>query len=559
MKNRLIILGTLLLTGVAAWLGAQALTPVKPPSQLMPAGALFYVEARNFAKLVSDWDASPEKKLWTDSANYQSFVRSHLLTRLLEARKGFTDAAGIPEDAPLLAGVAGGESAVAFYHIEKLEFLYITEIGSSRFADSAIGKVKQKFQPRKAGGRDYFVQSKGDNTLAFALVDNRLILSTREDLIASSLKLLAGEKIGTLREERWFDQTLGKAPSSTAAPDIRFLADLDRTAKTPQFRTYWVQSNTAQIRQFSSEIADLHFSVSDVREDRVLMRRDAQESLAAAELAVADVLRYANDDAGFMQAMAKPSAVDVAGLLAQKLFGFGGSLDRQYQGKAAPNAPEGPSLLGEDDYETRIDTAQVSEASLDVFAPLNALASNTDALLQTGITRTTSVLPAFDTAIVLHGIAAWNATDVKRALGQVAGAVWSVAPGSLEWSDRNGYSELNAVTPLRVAMEGNALVISTSPEWMARVIAGRRTPSAQGATYVASFNFAQELPGFTRMMRLIDFPSIPQGQASDGRQPLFFSENIASFAASLSRLESAFITTHDTGAIVTESLVYRKK
>ena len=108
-------------------------------------------------------------------------------------------------------------------------------------------------------------------------------------------------------------------------------------------------------------------------------------------------------------------------------------------------------------------------------------------------------------------------------------------------------------------MEGNALVISTSPEWMARVIAGRRTPSAQGATYVASFNFAQELPGFTRMMRLIDFPSIPQGQASDGRQPLFFSENIASFAASLSRLESAVITTHDMGAMVTESMVYRKK
>ncbi len=459
----------------------------------------------------------------------------------------------------MLAGVAGGESAVAIYDAGKLEFLYITEIGSSRFANSAIGRVKQKFQPRKAGGRDYFVQSKGDNTLAFALVDNRLILATREDLIASSLKLLAGEKIGTLREERWFDQTLGKALTPTAAPDIRFLADLDRTAKTPQFRSYWIQSNTAQIRQFSSEIADLRFSAGDVREDRVLLRRDAQESLAAAELAVADVLRYANADAGFSQAMAKPSAVDVAGILAQKLFGYGGSLGRQYQGKAAPNAPEGPSLLGEDDYDTRIDTAQATEDSLDVFAPFTALASNTDALLQTGITRTTSVLPAFDTAIVLHGITAWKAGDVKRALGQVAGALWSVAPGSLEWSDRNGYSELNSVTPLQLAIEANTLVISASPEWMARVIAGRRTPSAQGATYVASFKFAQELPGFTRMMRLIDFPSIPQGQASDGRQPLFFSENIAGFATSLSRLESAVITTRDTGTIVTESVVYRKR
>ena len=62
------------------------------------------------------------------------------------------------------------------------------------------------------------------------------------------------------------------------------------------------------------------------------------------------------------------------------------------------------------------------------------------------------------------------------------------------------------------------------------------------------------------MMRLMDFPSIPQGQPADtAREPLFFSENLGSLAAAMTRLDSVSITTHDTGAIVTEAIVYRKK
>ena len=545
MKKWLLVF---LLTGVAAWLGAQALTAVKPSAELMPAGALLYVEARDFGKLVSDWDASPEKKAWVASANYQSFMRSHLLTRLVEARKGFTDAAGLAEDAPMLAGVAGGESAVGFYHIGKLEFLYITRLPAARFADSALGKVKQKFEPRKAGGRDYFVQTKGENTIAFAVVDDRLILATREDLIASSLRLLAGEKVLTLRDERWFADALGKAPGS-GAHDVRFVADLERTAKTPQFRSYWIHQNVSEVRQFASEVADLKFGASEVREDRVLLRRKAQEEVT--EGAISGLMRYALPDAGFSQAFAKPA--NVAELLAQKLFGHGQALERQYQTKAAPDAPEGPSLLGEDDYETRVDTAKLSEASVDAYAPLEALAANTDAVLQTGSGRSSGVLPTADTVVVLHGVTPWKATDVKRILAGIAAAVWSAS----DWVDGDGYSELaSAATPLRFAVNGNLLVVSASPEWMTRVMAGRAS-SSSGASYWASLKFAQESGGYARMMRLIDFPAIPQGAGE--REPLFFSENAASLVAAFTRLDSIAVTAHDTGAMVTEAIVYRKK
>ena len=69
-------------------------------------------------------------------------------------------------------------------------------------------------------------------------------------------------------------------------------------------------------------------------------------------------------------------------------------------------------------------------------------------------------------------------------------------------------------------------------------------------------------------MRLIDFPQIrtqppqPDVQASaDGdaaaREPMFYSENMASLGRALQRLQSATVTVHDAGTMLRESVVYR--
>jgi hypothetical protein len=220
---------------------------------------------------------------------------------------------------------------------------------------------------------------------------------------------------------------------------------------------------------------------------------------------------------------------------------------------------------GEDDYQTRIDAPQTSEAGVDPFAPLSVLAANSDALMQTGGAARggSAVLVGIDCAIALHGIAPWKADEVKRTLGQVAGAVWSVAPGNLAWTDRNGVSELSSVAPLRFTIDGSVLAISPSPDWMGKIIAARgRTRAAPGnASYVATLRYGQELPAYQRMMRLMDFPSLPQGEQkdADSREPLFFSENISSLAGSMSRLDSVSITARDSGAMVNETVVYRLK
>ena len=99
------------LIAVFFWAVAQPAAP--GIDAYIPAGALLYIESRNFSSLLADWNASPEKALWLQSANYQVFSRSRLLLRLKQAQDEFAAAAGVPPDFALLQAVAGTQSALA--------------------------------------------------------------------------------------------------------------------------------------------------------------------------------------------------------------------------------------------------------------------------------------------------------------------------------------------------------------------------------------------------------------------------------------------------------------
>src|ERR1700675_4327346 len=93
-------------------------------SRFSPSGALLYLQARDFASLVGEWNDSEEQQLWRKSANYEVFSRSRLFLRLKGASDQFAAAAGLPPDLNFLKQVAGKQSAVALYDIGKLQFLF---------------------------------------------------------------------------------------------------------------------------------------------------------------------------------------------------------------------------------------------------------------------------------------------------------------------------------------------------------------------------------------------------------------------------------------------------
>ena len=87
--RRLLVLSSIAaaLATMVFWAFAQ--TAPQPMSSLFPAGALLYLEAKDFGALLADWNGSPEKKDWLASANYDSFSLSQLFLKLGDAQTQF--------------------------------------------------------------------------------------------------------------------------------------------------------------------------------------------------------------------------------------------------------------------------------------------------------------------------------------------------------------------------------------------------------------------------------------------------------------------------------------
>src|SRR5580704_3404109 len=128
MRWKLVSAAAVALAAMIFWALAQPAP--QPLASQFPAGAVLYLEAKDFGALLADWNASAEKRDWLAGANYEAFSRSTLFLKLTDAQTQFETAAGVPPDDALLSAVAGSSSAIAMYDIGKLEFLYVTHVAS---------------------------------------------------------------------------------------------------------------------------------------------------------------------------------------------------------------------------------------------------------------------------------------------------------------------------------------------------------------------------------------------------------------------------------------------
>ncbi len=273
------------------WMFAQAPASAPDLARLVPVGPLLYIEAKDFGALLTDWKGSQEKRLWLESDDFQVFSRSRLYLKLQQAQTEFAAAAGVPPDMDLLANVAGGQSALAIYDIGKLEFLYITRLSSDRFAGGALWKTRGNYQPRQSSGIDYYIKTDpaSKRVAAFAAAKDYVVLATREDVLAGALALIAGQAGSSVAGEQWFDKSVRetKAPS-----ELRMVMDLDKLTRSPHFRSYWIQRNISDLRQYAAAIVDAGRSSGELHEARVLLRT-AEIAPNWNEAAVGEVMRMA--------------------------------------------------------------------------------------------------------------------------------------------------------------------------------------------------------------------------------------------------------------------------
>ena len=554
MKKLAIIVSAAAALITAVFYAAPFQASPQPLARIFPAGAMLYLEAKDFQAELRAWNASDEQKRWLASVNYESFQRSNLYLKLNAAWTEFSAAAGFVPDSALVASLAGGQSALAIYDIGNLEFLYVTRIPTARVTATALWQSRTKYETRHAGNSDFFVHVDSGRTVAFASAGDYLVLGTREELVAGALRLLAGETLTPVTQEAWFADTT----SAAATPgDLRLVLNLEALIKSPQYRSYWIQRNASEVRNYRAGIADLVRTNGELREDRIFVRKNAAQAAAAP---ADNLLRLAPDSAAFCRSWAHPASSEIAALVEQKLLApkVAGPISEDY----APAVDFGTGETGaESDLETRIDEPPLDAHSAIALDDLRRVleSAHLDAALevQSGESLADGVFITTPTVLAVKSGANWDSTAIRNALSAAAASLWTASGSGTGWvahqrGARTWYA-LDGLAPLEIAVDGDLLLLGDSQQAIGAVMDRldiRPTPS--NATSTALFRHAAGRDDFRRIVTLLDHTQ-PAGR------PAFFSAEVWGLSEIFSRVREVEVQSRDMGGVVRETVTYHTR
>jgi hypothetical protein len=566
MKRFFILSGIALACAAMGWITYLVAAPAPAPpllSKYVPAGPVVYVEAKDFSTLIGDWNSSPQKKQWLTSDNYEIFSRSRLFLRLKGASDQFAAAAGLPPDMTFLSQVAGERSVFALYDIGNLQFLYITYLPSAKSMQTMLWQTRSKFEPRSAGGVDFYLRRdpQSQRAVAFAVSGDYLLLSTREDLMAGALQLMSGKQDRTVADEQWWAQSTAAAGQ---AGDLRMVLNLEELVPNGYFRTYWVQQNITGLKQCSAALSDLYRSSNRYWEERVLIKKEEPKQASSPDgpAAVADVVRLVPSDAGVYRAEANPSSDVTFALLETKLL--------------APNlgpvpasqiAPQMQLTSGEpgggSDLETRIDQAPAERpVAPQSVSALKELLDKTPLLASLHVQSTApdqaGVFVRIHSALVLVAASEWNQSAVQSALTDFVHPGLTASQLGIGWQQESGYQKLDGLWPLAVSVCGSYLLISDEPALAEAILANfSRKSDRKPADLLAGLNHQQERANFARFSRVVDRPSAAVANAENRRgEPQFFSNNMASLSSTLAAVSAEEIEVRSDGNQERQTVIY---
>jgi hypothetical protein len=568
MKRIIILVAIAATCAGVGWATYRAAEPAPTPlSKYVPAGPLLYLEAKDFSKVVGDWNSSPEKERWLQSDNYEVFSRSRLFLRLKGAGDQFAAAAGLPPDMNLLSQVAGERSALALYDIGNLQFLYITYLPSAKSMQTTLWQMRAKFEPRNAGGVDFYVRHdpESQREVAFAVAGDYLVLATREDLMAGALQLMAGKQDRTIENEQWWTQSTSAAG---AAGDLRMVLDLEHLVPNGYFRTYWVQQNITDLKQYSAAVSDLFRSRGEYREERVLIRRaEPKQTLSSEGAAAAELARLVPSNAGLYMANASPTGDKAFNLLETKLLAPHVGQEPPSQNAPSVQLSSGERGSGEQgsgsDLDTRIDRAPGERAAArSTSSALKQLLEKTPILaslvVQSSELDKAGAFVKIHSAVVLMADSEWDQASTQTALTDFVRPGLTASQLGVGWQQKSGYEELDGLLPLIVSVKGKYLLVSDDAVLTESILSNfSRKSERQPADVLARFNHQLESGNFTRFSKLVDRPreNVANAENRSG-EPQFFSGNVASLSANLSDISSEQIEVRADGNKVRQTVTY---
>jgi hypothetical protein len=532
----------------------------------MPSGALLYLEAPDFGRLLRDWDTSKIKADWLESANYEVFSRSNLFNKLQGVYNEYGVAAGFVPGLKSVSEIAGTDSALALYEIRDVEFVYISRIANADLMKTQLWAARGKFEQRQAGGVSFYLRTDpaSKRTVAFAFTKGYLLLATRDDLVAQSLELLADGSNPSIASDRWYRESVGAAASPG---ELRLAMNLAALTKSVYFRSYWIQRNASMVRRYWAGVADVKRSSDAVTETRVFLGAPDAAGPVPADSGseeVSSLLAWVPSEAGLYKAAYVGDSSEVAGLVVQKLIGQ--SPLQAGDRREAPMAVSPDSRAGsEGDLETRIDEQPLpSDAGIsDAVAAIRAVIDKTGcraSLLVQSSAQASGPFLRMPAVIVLDGGQDWDRDTVRNSLTLAAGKLWTTSQLGTGWvsgtAGQHPIERLDGLGTLSFTTIGRLLFLSNDSSLLAAVLnrAGTRAPTG-ALTYAAGFRHLRERANYERMMKALDF----NASAEDGAAHTFFSGNIGSLSRVLSKVAEVRVTEEERGNIMSQTVLYQMR
>ena len=380
--------------------------------------------------------------------------------------------------------------------------------------------------------------------------------------MAGALQLMAGSKDRTVEAEQWWSQAVAAAGP---AGDLRMVLNLEKIVPSPYFRSYWIQRNITDMKQYSGAVSDLFRSGSEYREERVLLKKTPPTGASAENdgaAGVADLIRLVPPQAGVYEVKANPSAAECFDLLETKILAP--HLGPAAAEKLAPQVALSNGEIGSgSDLETRIDQVTVPQPVLsDGGAPLKELLQKNRlrALLQVQATERDKegVFVRLHSGIALLGESDWNETAVRSALIEFVRPGLTAGQLGVEWQQRPGSQQLNGLWELDTAVRGKYLFISDHSGLLNQLLGNMNQKAAlKPALFAAGFDHGRERENFGRLTGLLDRSGNEAGVSQGrGHTPEFFAGNTGSLSSALADVASERIVVRDAGDKVMQTVTY---
>ena len=589
---------------------AQPITEQLRLAEVMPRGAMVYVQATDLGALMKTWLASPVRAQFYDSSSFAAFQKSHVYLKLQDRKKDFETAIGVGLDEKRLAELAGRASAVSVYDIGKLEIVFVTEVPRARAVASALFKQAPQFSERSADGTAYYVRDvttdggRLNQQFCFAYLDGKLIVTTTEGLMIRAISNAKSTGADSLSSDVL---ALAEQAGGFSAHEVTMWLDQTRLNRNRYFGNYWIHPNAERaLANIESGLIDLRITREGMNEQRWFKTGVGAPALTVSSMSgdqIAALMKFAPANAQLVQMHGAVGTEPLSSAIEQSLFG---KLPEETW--SPPEIPDHTRSTGDEDEHTRAERYSRLDSRFDMDvddeqAPRRGSGDEDQALARKNseqparsafgknlvpilasvsttsyceLVRSTAEsgkpFVRFERAIIaqLKPEAVVNREALENAIVDELRARFVVAGTQtrLEWRDE-GAVRFVAQSLLEqgaaYSVSGSYLVVASSRELASDILQAAKAASATAektdtqVDFYALIRVAAAKPAFDTLMSKLDGRDQRKPNRGKNNEEAgdvkFFSENLSSLVAA-SAIREVRVTRQSTGPIATERIVY---